>query len=245
MNPMVIHEIRDREEKIAQYYASIAHAMMDILGCEKYPVVLEAGCGAGDLSVPLHSQIRGNSLYMCYDLFSGTYSSCLSQMQDKRMNWSVIQGDVRTMSIQTGSVNLVISHELLCELTEDDTVTTLHEIYRILTEGGLYINGVLSPYPGNRAQELVLLADAHSEDPLFKKEWFSPPADTLAGMLHLAGFSTIRVRYIHESIRFEGECAFQALEDWKTDLEFYELYYKEVKTHGLELPPVQMVSCHK
>jgi ubiquinone/menaquinone biosynthesis C-methylase UbiE len=245
MNPIIINTIQDREEKSAQYYVSIAHEMMDILGTEEYPVVLEAGCGAGTLTLPLHSQIQGNALYICYDLFSGCYASCLAQLRKKNEKWSIIRGDARTMSIHSESVDVVISHELLCELTEEDTLATLKEVYRILVSGGLYINGVLSPYPENRAQELVVLADAHSDDPLFKKEWFSPPADTLASMLHLTGFTTIRVRYIDESIRFENECAFQQLEEWKTDLEFYQSYFKEVKIHGLELPPIQMISCYK
>jgi len=125
------------------------------------------------------------------------------------------------MAIRSDSIDCVLSHELLCELSAEDTLITVKEIYRILSQGGMHISGVLSPFPLNRSQELVLLADSHSANPFFEKSWFSPPADTLAGMLYCGGFSHIVARYVDISIRFQGDCAFQQLDAWNTDAHFF------------------------
>lgn len=208
-------------------------------------VVLEAGSGPGTLTEPLLSLIQGKITYVCYDLYGGVYSSFLSQLQKRMLQCSEIQGDVRNMAIRSDSIDCVLSHKLLCELSAKDILPTMKEIYRILSRGGMYINGVLSPFTLNRSQELVLLADSHSTNPLFEKSWFSPPADTLAGMLYCAGFSHIMARYMDISIRFQEDCAFQQLDTWNTDAHFYDLYADEVKKHGLEFPLIQIISCCK
>jgi SAM-dependent methyltransferase len=133
----------------------------------------------------------------------------------------------------------------LCELTRKDTQKAVNEIYRILRPGGVFVHGVLSPYPENKAQELVILADEYSADLLFEKEWFSPPADELAGMLHQAGFSAIGVKYFEEVLRFEGDIAFEQVKTWMTKPEFFEKYSEDLKNHGLEYPMEQVVYCWK
>lgn len=245
MTILLVDKIQDSERIIDEYYERLAWFMSEVVGNQEYKVVVEGGCGPGTLSRPLSFLLHEGSLYVCYDLFSGVYDSSLQSLTDKRLGCPIIQGDIRCMGIHTGSIDLVFTHELLCELTEQDTLITLKEIYRILHDGGLCINGVLSPYPETRAQELVVLADAHSSHPFFEKTWFSPPADTLAGMLHLTGFSHIHIRYFDLSLRFTGECAFDQLKKWEIGPEFYAQYAGEVETYGLELPMVQVVSCTK
>lgn len=181
---------------------------------------------------------------MCYDLYAGTYKKYLQEIQ-KRLNLPLIVGDVRSMSFHDESVGTILSNELLCELTREDARKAVNEFYRVIEKGGTFVHGVLSPYPENRAQELVIIADAYSAEPIFPREWFSPPADELAGMLHEAGFSHIHVHYFEEVLTFKGEAAFDRIEKWVTKPEFLEKYSKEVEEYGLEYPMEQVIWAQK
>ena len=177
------------------YYARLAEFMVHSMDFGNNSVILEAGCGSGALTVPLLSQVN-YSEYVCYDFYSGVYENSLQEMLEKNLEVALIKGDVRKMSFRSESIDIIISNELLCELTRDDTQKAVAEFYRILKPGGTFIHGVLSPYPENKAQKLVILADKYSAEPVFPKEWFSPPADELAGMLHRAGFSKISIEVV-------------------------------------------------
>ena len=226
------------------YYARLAEFMVQSVDFGNNSVILEAGCGSGALTVPLTSLVK-YSKYICYDYYSGVYEQYLQEILTKNTDISLIKGDVRTMSFYTESVDIIVSNELLCELTRDDTRKAIQEFYMILKKGGQFIHGDLSPYPENKAQELVIIADTYSAEPIFEKEWFSPPADELVGMLHQAGFSTITVRYFEESLRFEGDIAFEQVKNWVTKPEFFEKYSKDLREHGLEYPMEQVVIARK
>lgn len=238
---MIIRRREDVEPGLKTYYWNLAQVMANLSTVKDGAVILEAGCGSGALTDPLVSLLTP-SLFICYDLYSGVYQESLHEIQ-KGLN--IIKGDVREMCICDEGVDAIFSNELLCELTREDVKKSVTEFYRVLKRGGVFVHGVLSPYPENRAQELVILADAYSAEPLFDKEWFSPPADELAGMLHQAGFSRICVRYCEESVRFEGEVAFEQVQSWVTKQEFFDEYGEDLRKYGLEYPMEQVISCQK
>lgn len=240
---MIIRRKEEIESGFEKYYSRLAQFMVNLVDIQDNPVILEAGCGSGALTVPLLSLLEPYSVYICYDLYAGVYEKSLQPIK-KRVD-NIVVGDVRNMSFHSNTVDAIFSNELLCELTKHDTRKAVTELYRILKWGGTFIHGVLSPYPENRAQELVVLADTYSAEPVFPKEWFSPPADELAGMLHQAGFSTIGVSYFEESIKFEGEVAFEQVQSWVTKPEFFEKYGDDLKEYGLEYPMEQVVYCQK
>ncbi|MBU7017320.1 MAG: methyltransferase domain-containing protein [Theionarchaea archaeon] len=239
---MIIQRREEIEKCFKKYYSRLAKLMVDLADIPDNAVVLEAGCGGGALTTPLLSMITP-SLYVCYDLYSGVYEHLLDEI--KTTNSHVVRGDIREISFSNDSVDAVFSNELLCELTRKDTQKAVNEIYRILRPDGVFVHGVLSPYPENKAQALVMLANEYSTEPLFPKEWFSPPADEMAGMLHLAGFSMIGVRYFEEVLRFEGDIAFEQVKTWVTKPEFFEKYSEDLEKHGLEYPMEQVVYCWK
>lgn len=238
---MVLRRKEDIASAVAVYYSRLAAFMVDLVDITGSEIVLEAGCGNGSLTVPLHSLLEP-FLYICYDLYAGVYEPWLHTIQKKGI--PLVKGDVKNISLLPESVDLIVSNELLCELTRKDTKRAVNEFYRVLKKGGTFVHGVLSPYPENRAQELVVLADTYSAEPC-NKEWFSPPADVLAGMLHKAGFFTIKILYFDELLRFEGEAAFEQIRMWETDPTFLEKYADEVREYGLEYPMEQVVYCCK
>ena len=240
---MIIRRREDIKPSFEKYYSRLAQFMVDLVDIQDNPVILEAGSGSGALTVPLLSLLNPYSVYICYDLYAGVYEKSLQAIK-KRAD-TIVVGDVRNMSFHSNTVDAIISNELLCELARSDTKKAVTEFYRILKQGGIFIHGDLSPYPENRAQQLVILADKYSAEPVFPKEWFSPPADELAGMLHQIGVSSIGVSYFEESLTFEGETAFEQVQSWVTKPEFFEKYGDDLKEYGLEYPMEQVVYCQK
>lgn len=242
---IVIQREEDVEQGLTLYYSLLAEYMVTLADIGDDSIILEAGCGTGALTAALLSQLDSYSAYICYDLYSGVYEPSLQEILSRELPTDIVMGDVRAISFHTDSIDIIFSNELLCELTRHGTQEAIQEFYRILKPGGYFIHGVLSPYPENRAQELVLLADTYSAEPVFPKEWFSPPADELAGMLHRAGFSAIHVCYFEESVRFEGEIAFTTVQEWVTKPEFFEEYSKDLERYGLDYPMEQVVCSQK
>lgn len=242
---IVIRKKEDVEPKFNLYYSRLAEFMVRLVDIQSNSVILEAGCGTGALTVPLLSLLDSCSVYVCYDLYAGVYEKSLQKIIKKEPCTNIIMGDVRAVSFRINAIDIIFSNELLCELTRNGAEKAVQEFYRILKPGGYFIHGVLSPYPENRSQELVILADTYSAEPVFPKEWFSPPADELAGMLHQTGFSAIHVSYFEECVRFEGEIAFETVQKWVTKPEFFEKYSEDLEKYGLEYPMEQVVCCQK
>lgn len=88
---------------------------------------------------------------------------------------------------------------------------------------------------------MVIIADSYSEDPLYTTEWFSSPADELAGMLHKAGFCTIGVSYFTETITFYGETAITRVKSWNIKSEFFKKHKEDLLRYGLEYPMTQVI----
>jgi SAM-dependent methyltransferase len=240
---IVAQEKEEVESAWNQYYSQLAK-FMEALADSDNSTVLEAGCGNGALTSHLLS-LNNYSKYICYDLYSGVYTDSLQEILERKLNVDIVMGDVREMSFRSNTIDTIFSNELLCDLTRNDARKAVAEFYRILKDGGIYVHGVLSPYPENRAQELVILADQYSAEPIFPSEWFSPPADELAGLLHQEGFSSIGVRYFDESLRFEGDCVFEILKEWVIMPEFFDYYTNDLRECGLELPLEQVIYCRK
>lgn len=244
---MIIQKREETEPAFKKYYSNLAEFMVNLVTThvnQGSAVILEAGCGDGALTVPLLS-LLDYSLYICYDLYAGVYGESLQEIKKKGLDITLVTGDVRTMSFHSESVDMIFSNELLCDLTRDDTQKTVNEFYRILKDNSTFVHGVLSPYPENKAQEMVIRADSYSADPLFPSEWFSPPADVLAGMLHQAGFSNIGVAYFEETLHFSGDRAVEQVQEWVTKPVFFEKYSEDLRKHGLEFPMEQVVYCQK
>ncbi|MBU7013480.1 MAG: methyltransferase domain-containing protein [Theionarchaea archaeon] len=241
---MIARTREEIEPVLAKYYDALAQFMVGLAEIPEHAVILEAGCGDGALTTHL-SHLLQESRILCYDLYRGVYERDLNTLKERALNISIIKGDVRDMCIHTGSVDFIVSNELLCDLSRNDTQKTINEFHRILREGGTFVHGCLSPYPETRAQELVIIADAYSADPLFDHDWFSPPADELAGVLHSAGFSGITVEYFLTPVKLSGDAALCHLKEWVLKPEFFEDYSAEINCCGVEYPVEQVVSCQK
>ncbi|NWG11897.1 class I SAM-dependent methyltransferase [Candidatus Bathyarchaeota archaeon] len=153
-------------------YERLADSIVKHLDFERISVILEAGCGRGQLTMPFVRKvhkIKENFKVIALDFSSGPYEGDLDILKEKMRREKLdkvvvaVKGDVKNMkTIEDESVDLIISNELFCELDKKGLERAIKEFYRILKPSGQMAHGELSPIPENEAQRLVIEANAYS-----------------------------------------------------------------------------------
>jgi ubiquinone/menaquinone biosynthesis C-methylase UbiE len=219
-------------------------------------IILEAGCGSGQLTIPLVKKLMKtgeNFKVIAFDISAGPYEGDLEILNEilRRENLekfiTPMKGDVTNINtIDDESVDLVLSNEFFCELDKRSLEMALQDFYRILKPNGQMVHGELNPVPENEAQKLVIKANAHSLETMQPKpEWFSPFSDEVAAMMHKTGFKNIIVRYFETNIKIDFDTAIERLKQWKTDPTFIEKRLNDIKRYGLEYPIEHVIFCEK
>jgi ubiquinone/menaquinone biosynthesis C-methylase UbiE len=236
-------------------YERLAAFLLENLVFDDVSVVLEAGCGSGSLTIPFVKKImkiKKNFEYVALDLSAGPYAGSLNTLKAKIVKGKhdkivvTAQGDVRDMKdMADESVDLIVSNELLCELDREGLERAFKEFYRVLRRNGQTAHGELSPIPENKAQRLLLEADAYSLETLKPKpEWFSPSADEVASLLHKTGFKDITVKYFETNVKMSYKEAVNYLKGWVSD-DFIKTYEHDLRRYGLEFPMEHVIFCKK
>src|SRR5436309_8190626 len=127
-----------------KYYDRLAAHFVKQIGQRRFNVILEAGCGKGQLTIPLLGRLPRNVKMIAVDSSKGPYSGWLKELTQKlrtaRLERRVhtIKSDARRIKdIEDASVDVVVSNELLCDLPYDSQLeNALAEFYRILRPGG-------------------------------------------------------------------------------------------------------------
>jgi len=140
-------------------YERLAAFLLENLVFDDVSVILEAGCGGGQLTIPFVkgvSKIKKNFKVIAFDISAGPYEGDLEILNERirkeRLEALVfsVKGDVRDMKeMACESVDLIISNELLCDLDKKGLGKAIQEFYRILRRGGMMAHGELNPIPEN------------------------------------------------------------------------------------------------
>jgi ubiquinone/menaquinone biosynthesis C-methylase UbiE len=223
----------------------------------KATVILEAGCGRGQLTIPLVKKLmktrKVDFKFIAFDISVGPYKGDLDVLKKRIRKEKLgkfimpIEGDVTNMNIiDDESVDLIVSNELFCELDKKGLEMALKEFHRILKPTGQLVHGELNPVPENEAQKLVIEANARSLETMQPKpEWFSPFSDEVAIEMHKIGFKNITVKYFETKLKMDFDTAIRRLKQWKTDPAFIEKRLNDLKKYGLEFPVEHVVFCEK
>lgn len=237
-------------------YKRLADFIIKNLDFERISVILEAGCGSGQLTIPFVrkvNEIKANFKVTAFDISSGSYEGDLDILKERiekeKLDKFVVtvKGDVRDMkAIEDESVDLIISNELFCELDKNGLERAIKEFYRILKPNRQMAHGELNPIPENEAQRLLIEANAYSlETSQPKPQWFSPFSDEVAALMHKIGFKNITVEYFETNVKMDFSTAIKKLKEWKTDPAFIERRLNDLKRYGLEFPIEHVIFCGK
>jgi len=224
-----------------RYYDQLAAHFVEQIGRRRPRSILEAGCGKGQLTIPLLSKLPRNVKLIAVDSSAGPYAGWLKELARKlrtdRLEKQVrlIKSDARRIEgVEDESVDLVVSNELLCDLPYDSELEkALGEFYRILRPRGAMIHGEWSSSPAVEPQAFLV------------KHWPSWTPDQLFAIMRKNGFHDFQVSYFGTTIHFGYENAVQELRSWGATETFLKRYDKLLKRDGIELPFEHIVQCQK
>src|SRR5207249_732917 len=109
-----------------KYYDRLAAHFVEQVGQRRPKVILEAGCGKGQLTIPLLGRLPRHVKMIAIDSSKGPYTGWLKELNQKlqtarlEKRVQLIISDARRIrAIEDESVDIVVSNELLCDLPYD------------------------------------------------------------------------------------------------------------------------------
>ena len=231
----------DLEPAWTTYYDRLSTHFIERIGRRRSRVILEAGCGKGQLTIPLITKLPRNVKMVGIDSSAGPYAGWLKELAKKlRTNGlekrvRLIRSDARRVKgVEDESVDVVVSNELLCDLPYDSELEqAVGEFYRILRPGGFMIHGEWSSSPAVEPQAFLV------------KHWPSWTPDQLFAIMRKSRFHDFQVSYFGTTIHFGYENAVGELRSWGANEIFLKRYDKLLKRDGIELPFEHIVQCQK
>ncbi len=232
---------KDLETARTRYYDRLATHFMEQIGRRRSRVILEAGCGKGQLTIPLISKLPRNVNMIAIDSSAGPYAGWLKELAKKlrtdgfEKRVRLIRSDARRIKgVEDESVDVVVSNELFCDLPYDSELEeALGEFYRILRPRGFMIHGEWSSSPAVEPQAFLV------------EHWPSWTPDQLFAIMRKNGFHDFQVSYFGTTIHFGYENAVEELRSWGANETFLKRYDKLLKRDGIELPFEHIVQCQK
>ena len=230
-------------------YARLARAIVSVLPSDMTSLV-DAGCGRGRLTVPLAS-LKPDIQIDAIDRFEGPYAPHRERLRealkagDLAQRVRIVSGDALTelRRYPSGSLDVIVSSELLPELDETSLARFFAGCFRVLREGGVTAHAFLSPIPRTEGQKLTIEADS---DPRWTAhpptEWFSPSPESVRGALVAAGFRAVHVETLRGRLRFTERAAQEQLREWAVRASYYSTHEGALRVHGLELPDWTILS---
>ncbi len=240
------------DNALFEYHSTLASVILTKLKDEPKQKIVELGPGPGTFTIPFLDKLNNEfEVYYCVDPYRGPYKENIKLLMAKIANSKfeskveIIQRDAAGMDKILSDIDLVVGHEVLCDLNTSQLERVLAACFKALKVGGCFIHSELSPVALNRAEELVQISNNYSKEPISNTTWFSPSADELAKISYKIGFRTINFDYIKIPIKFGREAALELLNRWKIKNEFFEKYKTEIERDGLEFPMEQILLCTK
>jgi ubiquinone/menaquinone biosynthesis C-methylase UbiE len=224
-----------------RYYDRLAGHFVREIGPNRVRTVLEAGCGRGELTIPLIRKLPISTRIIAVDSSKGPYTGWLNELATRlrrrglERRISVVESDVRRLTeVDEDSVDVIVSNELVCDLPRRAQLEkALREFYRILRPGGIMVHGEWLSSPSAGPQDIRI------------KHWPSWTPDQLFGLMRDAGFNSFRVTYFDTTIHLGYENAIRELRTWGATDRMLKRYDKILKRQGMELPFEHLIRCRK
>ena len=239
------------DDALERYHAELAS---HLLGYVKRPVgdVVELGAGTGAFTIPFLTLLGTEyDSYTCIDPYPGPYYGgkgiLRSRLNDLGTSYpiEILELDARGMDAKFMDLDLVIGHEMLCDLDRKGIKGVMQAVFNSLKQSGRFIHSEFSPLAASREEELVMISNEFCQEPVSGATWFSPPDDYLIETAEGSGFSKVDVHHFEIPVRFKRDAALSLLQRWLVDESFFDDYAIELMSTGLKLPREQILVCEK
>lgn len=247
-----VNEPEEIEYILFKYHSKLASIMLSNIKSISPKRIVEIGSGTGTFTIPLIKELNNSfEVFYCVDSYIGPYHEDKKALELKlkelttNKSIEIINMDARKITKILLDIDLVVGHEILCDLNSKQVERVLLACYNVLIDGGIFVHSECSPFALNRSEELLQISNEYSEEPISDTKWFSPNADELSGIAYSIGFKTISVNYQKIPIKFMNNAAIKMIERWKTKKEFLDKYQDEINRFGIEYPMEQILYCIK
>jgi ubiquinone/menaquinone biosynthesis C-methylase UbiE len=240
---MKINADRPRDLAAARnkYYDILAGHFVREIGSKRVRTILEAGCGRGQLTIPLLGKLPASARMIAVDSSKGPYTGWLTELaatlHRRKLEYRVhaVDSDVRHLDdVDNESVDVVVSNELLCDLPRKPQLQkALGEFYRVLRPGGIMVHGEWSSSPTGGPQGLLI------------RHWPAWTPDRLFVLMRDAGFHSFRVTYFDTTIHLGCENAVEELRTWGWTDGLLRQNDRLLKQQGIDLPFEHVIRCEK
>ena len=215
-----------------RYYDRLADHFVQELGSKRIGTILEAGCGRGELTIPLLRKLPSSIKMVAVDSSKGPYVGWLNELAGRlrksglELRVRIVDSDVRRLTkVDNESVDAIVSNELVCDLPRKAQLNqALKEFHRVLRPGGIMVHGEWLSSPTAGPQGLMI------------KHWPSWTPDQLFVLMSKAGFYSFQVTYFDTTIHLGYENALEELRTWGAGAPLLKRYDKMLRQHGIELP---------
>jgi SAM-dependent methyltransferase len=232
---------RDLAAARSKYYDRLADHFVREIGSVRVKTILEAGCGRGQLTIPLLKKLPASTRMIAVDSSKGPYSGWLDELVATLHNRGlehrvhVVDSDVRHLKdVDTGSVDAVVSNELICDLPRKPQLQkALREFSRVLRPGGLMVHGEWSSFPAVGPEGFMV------------RHWPTWNPDQLFALMRDEGFHSFHVTYFDTTIHLGYENALEELQTWGATERLLKREDRLLKQQGLDLPFEHVVRCQK
>jgi SAM-dependent methyltransferase len=224
-----------------KYYDRLADHFLREIGSKRIKTILEAGCGRGQLTIPLLKKLPASTRMIAVDSSKGPYAGWLNELAatlhsrglDHRVR--VLDSDVRHLGeIDMESVDVVVSNELICDLPRKAQLQkALREFYRVLRPGGIMVHGEWSSFPTSGPQGFLI------------RHWPTWNPDQLFALMRDGGFHSFRVTYYDTTIHLGYENALGELRVWGATERLLEREDRLLRHQGIDLPFEHVIRCQK
>lgn len=224
-----------------EYYDNLAEHFLREIGSNKVRTILEAGCGRGQLTIPLLEKLPVSTKMIAVDSSKGPYAGWLNELratlQDRRLEdrVRVVKADVRHLDgVDTETVDVVVSNELICDLPRKPQLQkALREFYRILRPHGIMVHGEWSSFPTSGPQGFLI------------RHWPTWNPDQLSAFMREEGFLNLRATYFYTTLHLGYENAVRELRSWGATQKLLKREDGLLRKQGLDLPFEHLIRCQK
>jgi SAM-dependent methyltransferase len=250
---MEVIEPEQIEKALFEYHLELVTYILGRIESKRQVKIVEIGSGLGTFTIPLLINLEEMpDKFYCVDSYTGPYAQDRKVFESKLKNEGfhdyveVIEKDAEEIDKTLSDIDLVIGHEILCDLNRKQVEHVIAACFNSLREGGLFVHSEFSPWAGNRSEELLQITNnEYSDEPISDTTWLAPTADELAGIAHKLGFTSIKIEYKKIPIKFLKSAAREMIRRWRVNKKFLEKYHEEIDAIGIEYPMEQILYCTK